>query len=479
MDDMKDKMKGFMKKVNNPFSSSSSGKFKGQGRVLGSSSSGPTNPVLSRPSSQSPNPSPLPQPASSTSNPNKPKPLPQKTPSSDQNNRSDSSNDSTPNRKPANGFDPFDSMITSGKRSQNGYSLNVYECPICGQSYRSEEEVSIHVDTCVNNSVRTNGGSELPDNGPESKSELESCIGAFVSGKPSEGSVEVVLKLLRNVVREPESAKFRRIRMSNPKIREAIGEVAGGVELLEFVGFELKEEDGEMWAVMEVPTEEQISLINSAIALLVPQKVEEPQKKENLQSATSAHVEKQIEPKKVDRQVRVFFSVPESVAAKIELPDSFFNLSLEEIKREADMRKKKIADSQLLIPKSYKEKQAKAARRRYRKTVIRIQFPDGVVLQAVFNPWEPTSSLYEFVGSALKEPSLEFELLHPVVVKRKAIPHFPEAGQTARTLEDEDLVPSALIKFKPIETDSVVFTGLCNDLLEISEPLVNDSAVPK
>ena len=303
MDDMKDKMKGFMKKVNNPFSSSSSGKFKGQGRVLGSSSSGPTNPVLSRPSSQSPNPSPLPQPASSTSNPNKPKPLPQKTPSSDQNNRSDSSNDSTPNRKPANGFDPFDSMITSGKRSQNGYSLNVYECPICGQSYRSEEEVSIHVDTCVNNSVRTNGDSELPDNGPESKSELESCIGAFVSGKPSEGSVEVVLKLLRNVVREPESAKFRRIRMSNPKIREAIGEVAGGVELLEFVGFELKEEDGEMWAVMEVPTEEQISLINSAIALLAPQKVEEPQKKENLQSATSAHVEKQIEPKKVDRQV--------------------------------------------------------------------------------------------------------------------------------------------------------------------------------
>ncbi|KAH7835654.1 hypothetical protein Vadar_028448 [Vaccinium darrowii] len=41
MDDMKDKVKGFMKKVNNPFSSSSSssGKFKGHGRVLGSSSS--------------------------------------------------------------------------------------------------------------------------------------------------------------------------------------------------------------------------------------------------------------------------------------------------------------------------------------------------------------------------------------------------------------------------------------------------------
>jgi UBX domain-containing protein 6 len=311
MDDVKDKVKGFMKKVNNPFSSSSSGKFKGQGRVLGSSSSGPANPISARPSSEIPNPkqnpssqipNPKQNPSSADSARSNSKPLSQNTPNSDQ-NRSDSSKNAAPNRNPNNGFDPFDSMITSGKRSQNGYSLNVYECPICGQSYRSEEEVTIHVDSCVNNSVENNGGSELADSGVESKSELESCIGAFVSGNPLEGSVEVVLKLLRNIVREPENAKFRRIRMSNPKIRESIGEVAGGIELLECVGFGLKEEDGEMWAVMEVPKEDQIRLINSAVALLEPQGVEEPQKKENSPSATSAHVEERFEPKKVDREV--------------------------------------------------------------------------------------------------------------------------------------------------------------------------------
>ena len=132
----------------------------------------------------------------------KPKPLPQKEPISDHNDRSDLTNDSTPNCKPANGFDPFDSMITFGKRSQNVYSLNVYECLICGQSYRSEEEVFVHVDTCVNNSVEASGGgggSDLPDNGAESRSELECCIGAFVFGKPSEGSVEVVLKLKNTI----------------------------------------------------------------------------------------------------------------------------------------------------------------------------------------------------------------------------------------------------------------------------------------
>lgn len=81
--------------------------------------------------------------------------------------------------------------------------------------------------------------------------------------------------------------------------------------------------------------------------------------------------------------------------------------------------------------------------------------------------------MMQFVSSALKEPGLEFELIHPVVIQRRAIPRFAKAGENAKTLEDEDLVPSALIKFKPLETDSVVFTGLKNELLEISEPLVN------
>lgn len=91
----------------------------------------------------------------------------------------------------------------------------------------------------------------------------------------------------------------------------------------------------------------------------------------------------------------MFFPVPESEAAKIDLPDSFYNLSAAELKREAELRKKRLADSQLLIPKSYREKQAMASRRKYNRAVIRIQFPDGVLLQGVFLPWEPTTVLYE------------------------------------------------------------------------------------
>ncbi|KAL1365862.1 hypothetical protein HN51_013817 [Arachis hypogaea] len=456
MDDVKDKMKGFMKKVNNSFTSSSSAKFKGQGRVLGSSSSPSPPPYATANSTSTPRPRPL------NSNPTPPP------------HKATASSGERDRKPPTSGFDPFDSFVTSSKRSQNGYSLNVYECPVCGNSFRSEDEVSEHVDTCLSNNGERADVSQLPDTGADSNAELEVCVGTYVSGKPSHGSIDILLKLLKNVVREPENAKFRKIRLGNPKIKEAVAEVIGGTELICFLGFELKDENGETWAVMELPSEEQIRLIKKATLLLESQLVlQVSPKSENLAAASADNIDAKPESKPIDRQVKVFFAVPETVAAKIELPDSFYKLSVEEVRREAELRRKKIEESQLLIPKSLKEKQAKAAKKRYTKAIIRVQFPDGVVLQGVFSPWEPTMALYEFVSSALKQPGLEFELMHPVVVRRQAIPRFAKAGENSKTLEDEDLVPSALIKFKPLETDSVVFTGLKNELLQISEPLVN------
>lgn len=308
MDDMKDKVKGFMKKVNNPFSSSSSGKFKGQGRVLGSasSSSEPINPVYYRPSTAAtprPNPSP-PRPSNDSckaAQPRKPDVLDRPKPESPKNQET----------KSANGFDPFDSLITSGKRSQNGYSLNLVECPICNRHFSSEEEVSEHVDHCtVNDSIENQyetGGLKLSIGDSEERSQLEELVRMYLSAKPTESSVEILIKLLRNIAREPDNVKFRRIRMANPKIEEAVGEVAGGVQLLESVGFELREESGEMWMVMEVPGKEGLGLISKAVALLEPKKigVEEGKKIEDVASSKVAN--EVVEPTKIDRQVSLIF----------------------------------------------------------------------------------------------------------------------------------------------------------------------------
>lgn len=279
MGDMKDKMKGFMKKV----SFSSSGKFKGQGRVLGSSSSSSGVP-----------------PNLSSQNLHT-KPLPQKLVNSDQ-RIEDKCVNQVKKSELKDGFDPYGELVTSSKRNPNGHSLNVFECPVCGTVFGSEEEVSVHVDSCLTSEVTD---LRVESNVEEVKSEVEECVSVYVSGKPSDGSVDVVMKLLGNIVKEPTNAKFRKIRMGNSKIKEAIGDVVGGVELLEFVGFELKEESGEIWAVMDVPSEEQLVKLKNVVSVLEPNKVEV------LASASRVKASEPVEPKKIDRQVEfgLFFYI--------------------------------------------------------------------------------------------------------------------------------------------------------------------------
>ncbi|RZR79285.1 hypothetical protein BHM03_00004978, partial [Ensete ventricosum] len=383
MDDVKDKMKGLLKKVNNPFSSTSSSKFKGQGHVLGSG----TPPSSSSSSS-----------SSYLSHPRPSNPRPRSSPS-------------RPTRSPSSSsaeVDPFDPLISSGRQVKNGPLVPApFACPVCARPFPTEADVSAHLDVCL-----AHDASAAPATDPAmaDSSDVAARVSEFVSSGPPQGAVEVVLKLLGNVAREPQNDKFRRIRMGNPKIKEAVGDARGGAELLESVGFRLGEEEGEVWATMDAPSEEQIAVIKEATTLL------ESWKSEGSVPVVVSDVKTQrsIEPKKIDRQVlnasnsllswshtklilqvKVFFPVPESEAARIDLPDSLYNLSATELKREADLRKKRLADSQLLIPKSYREKQAMAAKRRYKRAVVRVQFPDGVLLQGAFLPWEPTTALYE------------------------------------------------------------------------------------
>lgn len=132
-------------------------------------------------------------------------------------------------------------------------------------------------------------------------------MGLYLSNGPPRESVEVVLRLLSNVVKEPGSEKFRRIRMGNPKIKEAVGGVKGGVELLECVGFKVGEEEagGEVWATMEVPAEEGARVIREAVTLL--ERWKEGGAKEELAAVNNngggLEENRVVERRKIDRKV--------------------------------------------------------------------------------------------------------------------------------------------------------------------------------
>ncbi|EAZ27882.1 hypothetical protein OsJ_11836 [Oryza sativa Japonica Group] len=263
---------------------------------------------------------------------------------------------------------------------------------------------------------------------------------------------KVVKRLLGNLLSDPRNDKYRKVRLGNPRIKEAVADRECGVDLLEAVGFRVADKGGELFAVMdEVPGDARLGWIRQAVLLLQRARPSTPPPKQADAKGTRPDGvgEQQGVKRPVDHQIRVFFSVAASSVAENDLPDYFYSLSNEEIRNEAKMRRGRLEQSWLLIPKSYKEKQALAARQKYKQALIRIPFPDGVILQGVFLPTEPISSLYEFAASALKQPSLEFDLICPAGPRTRVTPPFPQPGERAHTLLDEDLVPSARLTFKP------------------------------
>ncbi|KAK1601738.1 hypothetical protein QYE76_016472 [Lolium multiflorum] len=358
---MKDKMKDLMKKV----TSSSAPSFKGPSHVLGSgpAPSTPASSSSSRPSNPNPNP--------------KPPPNQQQPPL-------------VPSSSPA-------------RRPDANSSNTTVACPNCGDGFTTEHAVSEHLDGCLAaaGGARARAAAYLAADPP-----------------PPAAAVEVAKRLLGNLLREPGNDKFRRVRLANPRIKDAVADRAGGLDLLEAAGFAVGDQGGELFAVMdEAPSDARLGGIRRAVLLLERSHpsapVQTPVEAASKESARSGVDEQKEVQKIVDRQIRVFFNVPGSSVAETDAPDSFYKLSSEEVSKEARMRRERLEQSRLLIPKSYKEKQALAARQKYKQAVIRIQFPDGVILQGVFLPAEATGSLYEFVASALKQPSLEFDLICP------------------------------------------------------------------
>lgn len=65
------------------------------------------------------------------------------------------------------------------------------------------------------------------------------AVGQLASQPACAATAEVIARLLGNILAHPRDAKFRRLRLTNPRIQEAVVDVSGGLELLLACGFEV------------------------------------------------------------------------------------------------------------------------------------------------------------------------------------------------------------------------------------------------
>ncbi|XP_043653634.1 tether containing UBX domain for GLUT4 [Drosophila teissieri] len=140
----------------------------------------------------------------------------------------------------------------------------------------------------------------------------------------------------------------------------------------------------------------------------------------------------------------VLFSLDESKKNADDLPDSFFDLTVNDLKMVLrDLKRTSTGDDDapLLTAKLReleRQKTMLAKLNQYKDCVLRVQFPDRFVLQGIFKPHEPLSKVEEFVREFLVQPGEQFHLF--TIPPKKVLP-------SDETLLELNFVPNAIVHF--------------------------------
>lgn len=140
----------------------------------------------------------------------------------------------------------------------------------------------------------------------------------------------------------------------------------------------------------------------------------------------------------------VLFSLDEASKTNDDLPDSFFDLTVNDLKmvlRDLKRTASGNEDAPLLtsnLRELERQKTMLAKLNQYKDCVLRIQFPNRFVLQGIFKPHEPISRVEEFVRGFLANSSEKFHLF--TIPPKKVLP-------SDDTLLELNCVPNAVLHF--------------------------------
>ncbi|EDW84383.1 uncharacterized protein Dwil_GK13175 [Drosophila willistoni] len=147
----------------------------------------------------------------------------------------------------------------------------------------------------------------------------------------------------------------------------------------------------------------------------------------------------------------ILFSLDDTKKPENELPDSFFDLTVHDLKmvlRDLKRTSTGDEDAPLLTAKLReleRQKTMLSKLNQYKDCVLRIQFPDRYVLQGIFKPHESLAKVEEFVREFLANTTEEFHLF--TIPPKKILP-------SNETLLELNLVPNAVVHFGYL-TDSL------------------------
>ncbi|XP_052782196.1 UBX domain-containing protein 6-like [Mya arenaria] len=232
--------------------------------------------------------------------------------------------------------------------------------------------------------------------------------------------VDTLCKYLDNIIANPEEEKFRKIRTSNKAFMERISPLRGTEEFLQAAGFLLK-------TLPFDDKEDNFYLMEEEIA-------QDAERLSNVKAVLQAA--EPIKPK-LDRALKIFF--PTSKATNFTIPDEFYAISPDELKKEAQRKQEAVEQLGMLRTKAMREREERRELLKYRYTLVRVRLPDGNLLQGTFKATEKIPALKEFIRENLVNDWMPFHL-------------FTQTGgkldSDNKTLAEYGLTPAVVVNFQ-------------------------------
>ncbi|XP_054014925.1 UBX domain-containing protein 6 [Hylaeus anthracinus] len=238
--------------------------------------------------------------------------------------------------------------------------------------------------------------------------------------KKVDNCIETIGKYLENIINNPEAEKYRKIRVHNKIFQDKVLPIEGALEFLNAAGFrqiKLLHNDVEEDFLVYNPENcsiEDVVMLEEALKSVEPIPLE------------------------LDRNLQVL--LPMAASKRSELPPNFFNITPEEIQREQQLRTECVERNQMLRTKAMREKDEKQRLRKYKFSLIRIKFPDDIILQGTFFVHDEYVVVVEFVRENLANNERPFCL-------RKLAGKTFDKECLNKTLLELELFPAVLLVF--------------------------------
>ncbi|KAK2142895.1 hypothetical protein LSH36_900g00005 [Paralvinella palmiformis] len=242
--------------------------------------------------------------------------------------------------------------------------------------------------------------------------------------------IETLCKYLDNIISNPREEKFQKIRLNNKAFQERVLPLQGTEEFLQAAGFQKQLLPGPK------QVEEDFYVLDEERAIDV----------EHLKGLKEILLTAEPIKPELDHNTKVFYPSPN--ANRIQVPESFYNVSAEELKKEQQIRQEAVEKLGMLRTKEMRERERQRELRRYRYTLIRVRFPDGILLQGTFRALDRLKALMDFVRESIVLDWVPFSLATSVGQK---------LTDEQQSLAELDLAPAAVVN---IEFDKSVMSQI-------------------